>query len=83
MERRGFLGRLLAIAAAPVVARELGVEPPVIDTPVGEWAVEAVEPYGMAVSYSEIAEELKNAYPPGGFDEFVSAPSPWRKALRR
>jgi hypothetical protein len=68
MERRGFLGRLLAIVAAPLAVA--GVR------------LEVAKPYGVAV-YADLASELKTAYPPGCFDEMVETFSPFYRALKR
>ncbi len=91
MERRGFLGRLLAIAAAPVVAKDLapdsvmfrGVEV-VSDAEVDVvgYPLQVPKVYGETC-FSEIASVLKEVHPRGSFDAAVNQESAFLKALRR
>ena len=76
MKRRGFLGRLLAIAAAPVGAQGAqgaqGFQFPGkaqdLSNAVLSHDLEVAEPYA---AFANIAEEVKRAYPPESFVELV------------
>ena len=95
MERRAFLARLAAIPLAAKAAIEAAPEletvlrSPFYDfsnsVPITDEALAAISDDAMDVAqfaYSNISAALKEAYPPGGFDEFVNAPSAFRKALK-
>ena len=82
MRRRGFLGRILAIAAAPIVAKEAADRITFRGVEVVADELEVTESY-VGPCFSDIGSMLKEVYPPGSFEEAVNAPSTWRKALKR
>ncbi len=58
VSRRGFLGGLLAFAAAPLAKQAL---------PLGEWQVVEVPPVNFATGLDELTAALKRCYPASDF----------------